>query len=154
MNNQWICDSCGEYILKPIDGWVEWLTRKRQDSETNIGRGLRLVHHCGAHNPLSERCQYDQDKEYKQGGSILSDSGLEEFIGADGLMSLLELLARSELPADEVIEMIKRLHIPGYEHARRHFDAALAEGVFDPSSMPGFYTQHEIQAVLEYANDA
>ena len=46
--------------------------------------------------------------------------------------------------------MIKRLHIPGYEHARLHFNAAIDQLVFEPNTPPGFYWQHNNDAVLEW----
>jgi hypothetical protein len=65
-------------------------------------------------------------------------------------MHLLSFLARDELPKDEVLEMIKRLHVPGYEHARLHFDRAIREGVFEPNMPDGYYWQSNIRAVLEF----
>jgi hypothetical protein len=59
-------------------------------------------------------------------------------------------LARDELPKDEVLEMIKRLHIPGYEHARQHFQRAIADGVFEPNMPDGYYWQSNIDAVLRF----
>lgn len=72
------------------------------------------------------------------------------FLGADGLMMLLGFIANNELPTPEVLEMIKRLHIPGYEHARLHFERAIAEGVFEPTTVEGFYPTRDIQCVLDY----
>ncbi|VEG89833.1 Uncharacterised protein [Legionella spiritensis] len=73
------------------------------------------------------------------------------FLGADGLMQLLILLSEQRLPQDQVLEMIKRLHIPGYEHARRYFNEAIDHLVFEPNTPPGFYLQHNIDAVLEWS---
>ena len=148
----WVCDSCGQAIEDVSHGWVEWLLRKEGDKY--IGRGLRLVHHCSAHEPLDTRCQYRERNEYQRDESILNDLPLTDFVGPDGLITLLSFIARGELPADEVLEMIKRLHVPGYEQARFHFDAAIAEGVFEPNTMPGYYSLHDINAVLEYIRNA
>ena len=97
------------------------------------------------------RCQYNENEETKKDGAILSDLGLDRFVGADGLMELLILVDEGRLPKNEVIEMIKRLHIPGYEEARRSFHSAIQEGVFEPNTPLGFYSQSEIKATLEYA---
>lgn len=72
------------------------------------------------------------------------------FLGADGLMQLLALIAEQRLPQDQVLEMIKRLHVPGYEHARCHFNEAIGQLVFEPNTLAGFYWQHNINAVLEW----
>ncbi|XHR31043.1 MAG: hypothetical protein ACFUZC_10870 [Chthoniobacteraceae bacterium] len=46
--------------------------------------------------------------------------------------------------------MIKRLHIHGYEHARLHFDEAIANGVFEPNTALGYHPQEDIKAVLDW----
>ena len=71
---------------------------------------------------------------------MVLDLPLDSFLGSDGLMSLLALVAEHRVKSTEVLEMIKRLHIPGYEHTRLHFDEAISEGVFEPNTVPGYYT--------------
>ena len=145
----WVCDTCGEIIEKVGDGWVEWLSPAKGE-EKGRGKGLRLVHHKPAspRNP-SGSCQYDMHTEFKK-DFLLKDMPLSHFLGANGLMVLLSLLPEGELPKEDVLEMIKRLHIPGYEHARLCFDEAIHEGVFEPNTLPGYYWQSDIQATLEY----
>jgi hypothetical protein len=65
-------------------------------------------------------------------------------------MLLLSMIAEGELPKDEVLDLTKRLHIPGYEQARSHFDRAIAEAAFEPNMPKGFYWQSNIQAVLKF----
>lgn len=137
----WICDTCGNTVEKAEDGWVEWLTKVGVEKL----KGLRLVHHTGGNH-----CQYDGQAEFKRDGYIISDQPLSAFLGADGLMLLLLMLSEEELPKEDVIEMTKRLHIPGYEHARRHIKRAIAEGVFEPNMGVGFYWQKDIAATLKF----
>lgn len=146
----WICDTCGQKIQDPEHGWVEWLA-KSDDSGKRSLRGVRLVHHC-THSPLGgeNKCQYDGNYEYKKDGHLISDMELKYFLGPNGLMELLSMLSDENVPKEEIIEMIKRLHIPGYERARRHFDEAISEGVFDPNSKPSFYMQSDIKATLTW----
>lgn len=148
----WICDTCGEFINEPRDGWVEWLVGPRDESGRRRHRGLRLVHQSQA-TPLAPKgnCQYNEQEEYRHDRAIIADMHLEQFLGPDGLMMLLEYLATEELPKEEVLVMIKRLHIPGYEHARLHFDRAIAEGVFEPNGPEDYYRQSDIRATLEWA---
>jgi hypothetical protein len=40
------------------------------------------------------------------------------FVGPDGLMMLFSLLADGSLPREEILELAKRVQIPGYELAR------------------------------------
>lgn len=145
----WVCDACGSPIEVSTDGWIEWLLRKKDGAY--VGRGLRLVHRfTSSPQQPHGKCQYDERVENQRDGSTVSDMELDCFLGADGLMRLLSLVAEGELPKEDVLEMIKRLHIPGYEHAHRHFERAISEGVFEPNTMPGYYHQHNINAVLQF----
>lgn len=147
----WICDSCGGHIEKIGDGWVEWITFTGPAGE-EVGRNMRLVHI----RPASPRkdslhgCQFDDNKEFKLDKGMINDMPLESFIGPNGLMYLLSMLARNVPPKEQVIEMIKRLHVPDYEFARFHFKRAEAEGVVEPSYPGGFYSQREIGEVLKH----
>jgi hypothetical protein len=146
----WTCDACGEQIEGVDAGWIEWINLRRSD-EPPTARDLRLVHHLRA-SPRKVRpgCQFDQRVEHERDGGIVADLPLQRFLGGDGLMTLLRLLQEARLPSSEVIEMIKRVHIPGYEAARRHFDAAWAAGVIerDPQRC---YRQGQIEAVIEFS---
>ncbi|USQ12952.1 hypothetical protein J2N86_09580 [Legionella lytica] len=139
----WICDSCDELIQRPEDGRVEWIV------SMNEAKDLRLVHHArsGSHG---QSCQYNCTSVYQKYKGIINDVSLSMFLGADGLMQLLSLIAEQRLPQNQVLEMIKRLHIPGYEHTRHHFNEAIGQLVFEPNTAPGFYLQHNINAVLEW----
>ena len=76
---------------------------------------------------------------------------LNEFLGADGFMFLLQMLNEGVVPKSGWIELGKRLYIPGYEVVRRHFKEAIADGVFERNTPLGFYSQSDIQATLEFA---
>lgn len=81
-------------------------------------------------------------------GGGVSDLPLKSFLGIDGLMYLLCKIAQGEIPTNQLLEMIKRLYIPGYEIARRHFDKALRKGIIEQEWYPGYYTQEQISLVL------
>ncbi len=76
---------------------------------------------------------------------------LDRFAGPDGLMLLLSLIAERELPREEVIELAKRVQIPGYEAVHELFHEAVSEGVITPSISPGFFLQCEISEMLKWA---
>ena len=99
------------------------------------------------------RCQFNEDHEFRKDKGIVNDLPLKSFLGADGLMLLLSLIAEKRTPTEQVLEMIKRLHIPGYEHARPYFKKAISEGVFEPNTMAGYYWQCDIEAVLKYVEE-
>lgn len=146
----WICDSCGHPIASAEDGWVEWI--EFRTAAGRQGRDLRLVHHMAA-TPTGKRCQFNQQAERNRDDGLIADASLSDFLGADGLMDLLSMLEEGCLPRDEVLEMIKRLHIEGYEQARPYFEEAISDGVFEPNTLPGYYRQRDIRAVLEFASN-
>jgi hypothetical protein len=54
---------------------------------------------------------------------------LEGFVGPDGLMLLLAFLTEDELLKDDVLELAKRVQIPGYEQTRELFQGAINRGL-------------------------
>jgi len=147
----WLCDTCGEPIERVEDGWVEWILVTESDDRCR-GRDLRLVHHVPA-GPRGgvHGCQFDGDAERDRDGGAVRDLALCHFLGPDGLMYLLSFIAEGQLPVTEVLEMVKRLHVPGYEHARPYFEGAICAEVFVPSLPEGYYRQSDIRATLQYA---
>lgn len=96
----WHCDSYAQLITSVNDGWVEWLASE-DDTGATIVNGLRLVHR--------ESCRYDARTVFRNRRSVVEGLCLERFIGPDGLILLLSLLAEGELPTVEVIELAKRV---------------------------------------------
>ena len=142
-NNQyWYCDVCGKKIESVKDGWLEWVYFKDEEGNGHA-RGLRIVH-------KDKRCMYDTQQEFKRDQGTIQDENLKCFLGSDGLMLLLELLAEGNIPKEQVLEVIKRIHIPGYEIAHRHFDDAISEDVFEPNRKKGYYWQSDINAVITW----
>jgi hypothetical protein len=66
-------------------------------------------------------------------------------------MLLLAMIAEHELPARELIELAKRVQIPGHEALYELVHDAVSEGVMAPSITSGFYLQCEIWDVLKWA---
>ena len=137
----WSCASCGELITGIEDGWVEWLAGADEYGTTRL-KGLRLVHN---------RCRYDDRHEFREDQSLVEGLPLARFVGPDGLMLLLSLIAEGEMPRTELIELVKRLHIPGYELTRELLADAIHGGAVAPLIGEGFYMQSEIREVLTWA---
>jgi len=118
----WTCDTCGQAIKHADHGWVEWQTFLGHGPELSPrDTKIRIVHHC-EHSPRHKGCQYSQADLGE--GICLSDASLREFMGPDGLKRLLEMLAEDKVGKVELLELleiIKRIHIPRYEQARLHF---------------------------------
>jgi hypothetical protein len=137
----WHCDSCARLITNVSDGWVEWLASEN-DTGATILNGLQV--HC-------ESCRYDVCTVFRKGRSVVEGLCLERFIGPDGLILLLSLLAAGELPTVEVIELAKRVQIPGYELARNFAGEGNLPRLLRPSLGHGCYLQSEITELLTRA---
>jgi hypothetical protein len=144
----WKCSSCAELITSIEDGWVEWLTTEAQRGTTL--HGLRLVHKENPRNSGAHICRYDPGVEFRKDQTLVEGLPLERFMGPDGLMLLLSFLAAEQMPKDDVLELTKRLQVPGYELTRELF-ASLGNEMFTPSVMHGYYLQAEIRALLRWA---
>jgi len=148
----WRCDSCGKLVSDLQAGWVEWVAAEDTEGKPKVS-GLRLVHrrntNPGWRPPYG--CQYNPRDEFKKNRGIVKGLALDRFAGPDGLMLLLSMIAESELPVQQLIELAKRVQIPGYEAAYELLHDAVREGVIAPSISSGFYLQSEILDVLKWA---
>jgi hypothetical protein len=115
--------------------------------------GLRLVHQRNSSPRCREShgCQYDPRDEFAKNRGIVEGLPLDRFAGPDGLMLLLSMIAERELPAEELIELAKRVQIPGYEAVYELCQDAIGEGVIAPAIGSGFYLQCEMRDVLNWA---
>jgi hypothetical protein len=148
----WRCDRCGEPVSDLQAGWVEWLAAEDTKGKPKIS-GLRLVHrrHTSPRSREPNGCQYNPLDEFRKNRGIVEGLALDRFAGPDGLMLLLSMIADRELPAQELIELAKRVQIPGYEAVHELVHDAVSEGVIAPSISSGFYLQCEIWEVLKWA---
>jgi hypothetical protein len=148
----WRCDSCGELVSDLQAGWVEWLAAEDAKGRAKV-TGLRLVHRrdTSPRQRESRGCQYNPRYEFRKNHGIVEGLALDRFTGPDGLMLLLSMIAERELPVQELIELAKRVQIPGYEAVHELVHDAVSEGVLTPSISSGFYLQCEIREVLKWA---
>lgn len=51
---------------------------------------------------------------------------------------------------EEVLEIIKRIHIPGYEYARNFIDVAISEGVYEPNTKENYCSQNDIRKIIDF----
>lgn len=135
---QWYCDSCGELISKQEDGWLEWYTDL--EDYTNR-RGYRIVHH-------NKQCMYDSRNMFTQKKSV-SDMHLSSYLGPDGLVNLLSDIDLGYVRDNsELVEIIRRLHVPYYEEARKYHPIAEAEGFFSGENELTRYLQSTSKYIL------
>lgn len=149
----WRCDVCGKLLIDLQAGWVEWVATEDSKGKPKVS-GLRLVHGSSA-SPRRQKpyaCQYDPQDEFKKNRGIVEGLPLDRFAGTDGLMLLLSMITERELPLQELIELTKRVQIPGYEAVYEQGHRAVSEGVIAPAIGLGFYLQSEILDVLNWAS--
>lgn len=131
---------------------MEWLAAEDTRGKPRVG-GLRLVHrrNVGTSSLEPYGCRYNPRDEFRKNRGIVEGLALERFAGTDGLMLLLSMIAERDLPLQELIELTKRVQIPGYEAAYELFHDGVSEGVIAPCISSGFYLQCEIWDVLRWA---
>ena len=142
MKRFWYCDLCGKIIENPRQGIVEWLTV----STNGNSYGLHLVHRVSSDTP--QRCQYEPKSIFRDLNATISSIPMTKFLGPDGLQEFLSILASDRLPKLEVLVMIKRFHVPGYEVVRPHIIKASALGVI--SSSQDILHQKDIQLIINF----
>lgn len=145
--NVWICDHCGEFIQKPTDGWVQW----KNDTADTQSWDLSLVHHFSA-SPLvgKSRCYFEEKPGSKE---HVRNMHLEHFLGPDGLLRLIRFTEGTRFPLDEVLELIRRLNVPGYDVARQYQSEAIAAGFHEPDRPDWLLAQDQIRAIIKFAID-
>lgn len=140
--NFWICDKCGKKITSAKDGWVEWLIPTKNNIPETRNKGMRIVH--------ATNCLYS-DQECSKEDAIPGDDSLENFCGSDGLMELLQFISDDMFEnKEEVLEIIKRIHIPGYEEARNFIDDAISEGIYEPNTKENYCSQRNIEKIINH----
>src|SRR5262249_16835651 len=148
---QWYCDTCGEVIKEAKDGWLEWLF-----DENHKAYDFHIVHHF-TKSPLVEeggrKSCYQHD-----GKSRVADNHLDQVL-EDGLVRMLVFLDPGPHVRDykgpevrnvrEWVELTRRLFVPLYEEARRHWDAAEADGFFEGHSGVSIYMRSTMERLIK-----
>jgi hypothetical protein len=135
----WHCASCPKLIRSVNDGWVEWLASEDESGATILS-GLRMVHR--------ESCRYDVRTVFRNTRSVAEGLSLECFVGPDGLSLLLSFLAEGDLPAAEVIRLVKRVQIPGYELACNLLGQENLAAVLPPALGHECYSSAELTELI------
>jgi len=140
---KWLCDTCHEHINGSKEGYVEWL----RNVDSGELYGFHIVHQ-------QSKCLYDEQKRLKEKREAAPGNHLKYFLKEDGLIRLLRLLGDKNLmDKQEVIELIQRLHISGYENARFSFEEAYSEGYIDGPREGVFYPSiSQIDDIIRRSN--
>lgn len=154
---QWICDTFGELIEKPGDGWLEW---QHDGKGTFSVSNFRICHHVTA----SPRRGDDPEGCYHHRERRLDDH-LHHVLGDAGMVRMLSKLDPGPIidPKGKSIggvsdlrnwtDTFRRLFIPYYEEARQYFGKAKADGFFDEMNELAVYSESTLKRVIEeYGN--
>ncbi len=156
ITTRWQCDSCGEPILDPRDGWLEWQAAEHEGVKGPRAKGLRIVH-AFASSPQryrESRCSYERAYHTSNHSEyVVRYFALAEMTGPDGLQFFLRLIGEGNLPKDALLEMIRRVHVPGYEHARLHFDEAIRTYAIYENDRLDSLEQETIKKILDHVPD-
>lgn len=147
----WKCDTCGQKIKNAGEGWLEWIGRYDDLSESIINRDIHIVHHA-LYSPYKDTggdCFFNKKVEFKRDKSTPAGSHLDTFLGNDGLTQLLEMLGDDFQPRDKLLEIIMRLHVDNYEQAYLFLERAVSEGVVEPNMRKGFHWQEDLRTVAK-----
>lgn len=139
---QFICDTCGQVIDSPKNGFLEWITILNPCERMDFN----IIHGKWA-SPLTGEAKCSQH-ETKPGRS---DGHLDEFIGNKALECFLPWIDDGPWISEEykgpqihsmreLSELIRRLTLPYYEEARLYFNEAISDGVIDDPENPHTYT--------------
>ena len=138
LEEKWQCDRCNKMIHGADNAWLRW--RKNLNDGTYYD--FKIVHYPVCEQP-SPKVQ----------STRLAEPGdpLTEYLGDDGLIRLLELIVHTEgKDQDDLLKLIQRLHIPGYESAHVHFENAFKKGGLVPPTNGVFYpTIQKIKEINE-----
>ena len=144
---QWICDYCGEVIISPKDGWLEWL----HDGQFRA-HGFKIVHHRPA-SPRKDGCYHYTNQSGR------SDLPLDTYLGTSGLVHLLAFLdvgyvdPKNKGPwvndIREFVELFRRVQLPYYEEARLYWSDAEADGLFGGANEVSPYLERALKNIVE-----
>ena len=147
---QWICDTCGEIIQSPDEGYVQFIDKNRDGKWDDFV----IVHHASA-SPLANTC-------YRDG---YSDLNLSAFLGTDGLSNLIGLIDPGEFYFKELrvprtsnfrkwVTLVRRLQTPYYEEARLYFGKAKDDGLFAGVNEVAPYKEEFLRNIIETYGEA
>jgi len=147
---QYVCDTCGEVIKSPKEGWLEWI----HDRATKKKHSFRVCHHV-SFSPLGkpQGCYRHGDKLGR--ADMHLDAVLEMRIPF--LLSFLDCGKTSEpeladlavTDIEEWIELVRRMTIPLYEEARQHWTKARNDGYFEGENELSMYREGFLGTLIE-----
>jgi hypothetical protein len=150
---EFICDTCGEIIEKPEDGYVEWVY-----SDDGMQTQFNIIHHGGS----SPRKKYNHDGCYQHANrNGRMDEPLNHCLDPNRMMAFLlrfidmgryhdpsgKYIAKVNI--SEYVELVRRLTIPYYEEAKVYWNEAISDGYFDGDNEINIYTVYFLKGIID-----
>lgn len=133
----WYCDSCGEKISLPGEGYVLWKSRNDRF------HAFRVVH--------QDKCDDGSDEHSLPLAELLGPSGLTRLISwlsagpiLSGSVSGQPIVANF----DEYADLLRRLHVPYYEQARQLFQSDDVQGAYADANEVLPYLPAQLQEII------
>ncbi|MFH0915650.1 MAG: hypothetical protein V1912_04295 [bacterium] len=150
---EWICDTCGELIKRPEEGWVEWL--EGIDDRVGDFRICHAVPFC----PLAQDEITGPFCQQHVGRLGMHEMPLEDFADQGGLLEMLsfvdvdvgldkEYQGYRARDLHEWAETCRRLLLPYYEEARIYWDDARNDGFFSGLTEISMYTPETLARLI------
>ncbi|MBP1615300.1 MAG: hypothetical protein H6Q13_2748 [Bacteroidetes bacterium] len=151
---QFFCDTCGQLIENPEDGYVEWISLF-QDNGTVLSKDFRIVHHQpkSPYTHIPSGC-YNHDSKIGR-----SDLDLKTFLQYKH-QYIFSFLNRGflqdpngELPSEiedyaAFVNFCRRVTIPYYEEARFYFDEALGDPCFNSCNEIRLFHEDILKSII------
>lgn len=157
---QFYCDTCGEIINSPEEGWIEWISKDME--QTHEVHSFRIVHQH-SYSPLAS---VNRKGCYQlEGKTGACDNHLNHFLNEDyKMVNILQFLDigpyhdpdyKGSDIADmrQYVEMVRRFTIPYYEEARHYWAEALEDGFFMDSNEISIYEVNNLKRIIERYGD-
>jgi hypothetical protein len=144
---QFICDTCGELITEPDQGFIEWETDYVSGRKA---RNFKIVHHA-LHSPrVGEGC-YVIDSASAHLQDMLGDRGIVRLINFIDVGEYLQPDYRGPDVNDlrEFTEFMRRLTIPHYEEAKMYWADAMSAGDFDGANANLIYSPEFSRRIID-----
>lgn len=148
---QFICDSCGQVIESPNDGWVEWVGSFEDNK--SVDKNFRICHH-------KIQCQKLARHPH------CSDLPLRDVIGNNvhafifthldvGPYHDKESRGPSIVDFRQYTDFMRRLTLPYYEEARQWWNEAMKDGYFGDANEIYIYLPDNLQRMIQhYSSEA
>lgn len=132
----WYCDVCGQPINDVSRGYLIW-----KSDENHRDHGFKIIH------------QRDCDRrDHGLSGA------LRDYLGPDGLARLLAMVSLGPLKGsqglgvanmDEWVDLVRRLHTPHYEEARRKFREEAVRDAMSDANETYPYVQDSLKNIIQ-----